>query len=78
MSQTGIPRDAYRGDSDEGLSDSEKQDAPAQGDETDNPVKRTMTAQDWTGPDDPENPHNWPFGKKVYNTMAPSFFAFTV
>lgn len=23
------------------------------------PLGRTVTAQDWTGPDDPENPLNW-------------------
>jgi hypothetical protein len=23
------------------------------------PLRRTITAQDWNGPDDPENPLNW-------------------
>lgn len=27
----------------------------------------TVTALDWTGPDDPENPENWPAGKKAYH-----------
>ena len=31
-------------------------------------VHRTVTAQDWTGPDDPENPHNWPMWQRVYHT----------
>lgn len=38
------------------ISDPEKADSnPAQG----APLQRTVTAQDWTGPDDPENPLNW-------------------
>ena len=69
--------DAY-GDLDEGSSDTEKRDLPVNADGTENTITKTMTAQDWTGPNDPDNPHNWPFWKKVYNTMAPSFFAFTV
>lgn len=42
------------------------------------PVKRTVTAQDWTGPDDPENPINWLRWKKVYHTVIPGLFAFIV
>jgi Major Facilitator Superfamily len=37
------------------------------------PLHRTATAQDWTGPDDPENPWNWPSWKKVYHTSIPAF-----
>jgi len=33
-------------------------------------LQRTMTAQDWSGPDDPENPHNWPFWQRVYHTYV--------
>jgi hypothetical protein len=39
---------------------------------------RTVTAQDWTGPDDPENPHNWPRGKKIYHMSIPGILCFIV
>jgi hypothetical protein len=35
-------------------------------------IRRTVTAQDWTGPDDPENPHNWPMFKRVWHTAQPT------
>lgn len=41
-------------------------------------VRRTVTAQNWTGPDDPENPMNWPRWKKIYHTIIPGLFAFIV
>jgi hypothetical protein len=41
-------------------------------------VARVMTAQDWTGPDDPENPHNWPLSKKIWHTLQPALFGFAV
>lgn len=36
--------------------DPEKADLKATAPES---LRRTITAQDWTGPDDPENPLNW-------------------
>ena len=42
------------------------------------PAQRTPTAQDWTGPDDPENPHNWPLWKRLYHTALVGVFCFTV
>ena len=36
------------------------------------------TAQDWNGPDDPENPINWPFALRVYTTTIPALYNFTV
>lgn len=36
--------------------DLEKADVKATAPES---LRRTITAQDWTGPDDPENPLNW-------------------
>jgi hypothetical protein len=42
------------------------------------PVHRVVTAQDWTGPHDPENPHNWPLWKRIYHTVPPALFAFAV
>lgn len=41
-------------------------------------ARRVVTAQDWTGPDDPENPHNWPLRKRIYHTIIPGIFGFTV
>lgn len=42
------------------------------------PVQKLVTAQDWTGPDDPENPMNWPIGKKVYHVLIPALQCFTM
>jgi hypothetical protein len=42
--------------SDRELNDLEKADAKATAPE---PLRKTVTAQDWNGPDDPENPLNW-------------------
>lgn len=33
------------------------------------PMARIQTAQDWTGPDDPENPMNWYVSPRVYITF---------
>lgn len=41
------------------------------------PVKSEFTAQNWSGPDDPENPHNWQLWKRIYNTAATGLLAFT-
>lgn len=32
---------------------------------------------DWD-PDDVDNPHNWPFWKKVFHTMIPALYGFAV
>jgi hypothetical protein len=42
--------------SDRELNDLEKADTKATAPE---PLRRTVTAQDWNGPDDPENALNW-------------------
>ena len=41
-------------------------------------LQKTVTAQDWTGPDDPENPINWPLWQRVYHTTVPGLFGFAV
>ena len=41
-------------------------------------IARTVTAQDWTGPDDMENPLNWSMGKRVYTTTVPALLGFIV
>lgn len=45
--------------------DLEDQQLSANGEKTSAP-HRTVTAQDWNGPLDPENPWNWPTWQKVY------------
>lgn len=42
------------------------------------PTARVVTAQDWTGPDDPENPQNWSLLLRAYHTVPPALFAFVV
>ena len=42
------------------------------------PVQRVVTAQDWNGSDDPENPLNWPTWKKAYHTASTAFLGFAV
>ena len=42
------------------------------------PLQKAVTAQDWTGPDDPENPMNWPLLKKIYHTSIPGLLCFTM
>jgi hypothetical protein len=42
------------------------------------PIRRAVTAQDWTGPDDPENPHNWSVSKRSFHTAMTSLYGFAV
>ena len=42
------------------------------------PAGRVRTAQDWDGPDDPENPHNWSTGKRIWHTVPPALLSFSV
>ena len=53
-------------------------DSPIEGDEAAKPVIRVKTAQDWDGPEDPENPQNWPLWTKIYHTFIVGLMAFTV
>jgi hypothetical protein len=48
----------------------EEKDAPGQ------PLPSSIT--DWDGPDDPDNPHNWPMWLRVYHATAPGLFGFAV
>lgn len=41
-------------------------------------AKKVVTAQDWTGPDDPENPFNWSMTKRVYHVTIVGLMGFTV
>jgi len=42
------------------------------------PDKVIRTAEDWDGPDDPDNPLNWPTPKKIFHTLIPALQCFTV
>ncbi|KAJ4384828.1 hypothetical protein N0V86_000431 [Didymella sp. IMI 355093] len=52
------------------MTDSEKQ--------VEQPVPPATQATDWDGPNDPENPHNWPLWLRVYHAITPAFFGFAV
>lgn len=41
-------------------------------------IRSTTTAEDWDGPDDPGNPMNWPMWDRIYHTVIPGLFGFTV
>lgn len=38
--------------------------------------KEVVSAKDWAGPDDKDNPQNWPLSKKLYHTLIPTSIAF--
>lgn len=40
--------------------------------------KQQPRIDDWDGPDDPANPHNWPMWLRGYHAAIPSLFAFAV
>lgn len=40
--------------------------------------ERAVTAQDWTGPEDPEFPINWPLKKRLYLSSVPTLYCFSV
>lgn len=46
--------------------------------EKQNDITRTVTAQDWNGPDDMENPLNWSMWSRVYHTTVPALMGFMV
>lgn len=33
-------------------------------------LRKSVTALDWNGPDDPDNPQNWPLWQRVYHTYV--------
>lgn len=39
---------------------------------------KVVTALDWTGPDDPENPENWSLGKKAFHIAYVGLQCFVV
>ncbi|KOS22078.1 Polyamine transporter 4 [Escovopsis weberi] len=40
--------------------------------------KKDNDALDWDGPDDPDNPMNWPKGKKILHTAIPAVYSFAL
>ncbi|KAK5133739.1 hypothetical protein LTR08_007389 [Meristemomyces frigidus] len=57
--------------------DPEKGGVAAPGD-SDHPTIQTATAQDWNGPDDSDNPHNWSLFKRCMHIFPIAFLAFAV
>lgn len=47
-------------------------------DAVESPPERAVQPNEWDGPEDPENPMNWPLVKKAYHSAIPSLFCFTV
>lgn len=45
---------------------------------THDPAAPTVTAQDWTGPDDPEDPQNWSLLKRCMHIFPIAFLSFAV
>ncbi|KAF2787092.1 MFS general substrate transporter [Melanomma pulvis-pyrius CBS 109.77] len=38
----------------------------------------TSSLTDWNGPNDPDNPHNWPMWMRIYHATTPGLFGFAV
>ena len=65
------------GDEHESVNDIEKATTQATG-TSHEPAQRVRTAVDWDGPDDPENPLNWPLLLRAYHTLSIGFLSFAV
>lgn len=50
-------------DSDRSITEKEKRSV------NDVPATKVVTALDWNGPDDPENPENWSVKKKAFHIL---------
>ncbi|KAJ4336711.1 hypothetical protein N0V95_008549 [Ascochyta clinopodiicola] len=42
------------------------------------PTQPSQVGTDWNGPDDPDNPQNWPLWMRVYHATTPGLFGFAV
>lgn len=62
-----------RSANDEELGEKDKEDENS---EDEGPPQQRV--DDWDGPDDPENPHNWPMALRVYHSIIPALFGFGV
>ncbi|KAF2737472.1 MFS general substrate transporter [Polyplosphaeria fusca] len=43
-----------------------------------NDSSQGVNANDWDGPNDPDNPYNWPMWRRIYQSIVPGFFGFAV
>jgi hypothetical protein len=59
------------------LSPSEPQLPQADVEKASLPPSKEVAARDWTGPDDPENPQNWPTWFRQYHIVPPALISFT-
>lgn len=41
-------------------------------------AQQVSPTDDWTGPDDPDCPYNWPMWKRIYMTSIPAFLCINV
>ena len=39
-------------------------------------IELTQGSPEWEGPDDVDNPHNWPVWKKVFHSAIPAIYSF--
>jgi hypothetical protein len=71
--------DIYGEDDSGGIESGDKEDAAKENQDLEKgPSKHHPPAQlDWDGPDDPENPHNWPLGKKIMHIVIPAVISLT-
>lgn len=46
--------------------------------ESDNEAEKEPKFSPWNSHDDPENPQNWKFGKKVFHTAIPALYGFVM
>lgn len=46
--------------------------------DADIPSMRQPRVDDWDGPDDAENPHNWSMWSRAYHAAVPALFGFAV
>lgn len=56
-----------------GISETTEYSTPSQ--QSDRVIR---TAADWDGPDDPENPMNWPIRRKIFHTLIPAMQCFVI
>ena len=86
-----MAEEATRAESESDLSSSSPTDSPeekhdiekiatqtSRHSKTGTPATKIQTAQDWTGPDDEGNPLNWPLWLRIYHTIIPALFCFTM
>lgn len=71
--------DIYGEDDSDGIDNGERGDIGNQNQDLEKgPSKHSHPPTlDWDGPDDPENPHNWPMGKKIIHIVAPAVISLT-